>query len=269
MAAWPPRRCLLYSSGEQGTCPTKYFGGAAGGIQRKPSRARTKCSDRVVLHWLPELSSRLFAIEHPVDFHPVMIHPAVPGLTRPLQRKPTPKRFRSRPRGPFVHFLSPSSALAEEAAPVDRKRSSWELPPSTFSKLISFALRPPFRSADYRHCCKLPSIVACYKIRALQAPAVLKMPQMSLFWPKSETMLSTMFRNKVGCLGMTLVTSAAFSRSTRVAIPSAIGAGQLSGTILRNCRLRHDTVYLWRESSAARAAPCRAPRRPGALTSAV
>jgi hypothetical protein len=31
----------------------------------------------------------------------------------------------------------------------------------------------------------------------------------------------------------------------------------------------HHEVYFWRESSAARAAPSRAPRRPGALTSAV
>src|SRR5450759_4624847 len=42
MAVWLPPRWKRCSSGEQDTCRSTYFGGAAGGIPRKPSRPRTR-----------------------------------------------------------------------------------------------------------------------------------------------------------------------------------------------------------------------------------
>jgi hypothetical protein len=61
------------------------------------------------------------------------------------------------------------------------------------------------------------------KIKSVQSPVGLDMPQMGQFWLKSDTVLSTMFRNRVGGRRLTLFTGSVVSRSTRVALLTGDG----------------------------------------------
>jgi hypothetical protein len=64
------------------------------------------------------------------------------------------------------------------------------------------------------------------KIKSVQSPVGLDMPQMGQFWLKSDTVLSTMFRNRVGGRRLTLFTGSVVSRSTRVALLTSDGRGR-------------------------------------------
>jgi hypothetical protein len=57
------------------------------------------------------------------------------------------------------------------------------------------------------------------KIKSVQSPVGLDLPQMGQFWLKSDTVPATMFRNRVGGPRLTLFTGSVVGRSTRVASP--------------------------------------------------